>query len=114
MNKIWEKVSYGTEPGSRLLMRNQTPSLSYKKQKAIFQRWHKQKISRAQGGLTEFVTTQMSSEIFGFQIGKEKLYCKDIVGMARIFRFSLSEKSNILFYNLMKLDFLSFRHIDLH
>lgn len=65
----------------------------------MFQRWHKQKLFRTQGSLEEFVTTQMSSELFGFQNGKEKLYSKDIVGMGRIFRFSLSEKLNTIVYN---------------
>lgn len=65
----------------------------------------------AQGDLAEFVTTQTS---WTTQNGKEKLYCKDVVAMARVFRFSFSEKLNILIYNLMKLDFLSFRHSDRH
>lgn len=56
----------------------------------------------------------MSSELFGFQNVKEKLYHKEIVGMARIFKIAFSEKLNILVYNLMEFDFLGFRHIDLH
>lgn len=56
----------------------------------------------------------MSSELFGFQNVKEKLYHKEIVGMARIFKIAFSEELNILVYNLMEFDFLGFRQIDLH
>lgn len=62
--------------GADWLHRGLTPSLSNKKQKVIFQRWHKQKLSRTQGGLEKFATTQTSSELFGFQNGKRNYIAK--------------------------------------